>query len=727
MIGAYLNSILLFSVFTALSNFFIGFLVLVKNRKGATNVVFFIFSLLVTLWSITNYFSLFQEDFVNTLLWVRIVLCNAALMFTALYLLTVVFPGSDLTNIKRPHVLLVGFGIIVAVVSLSPYVFSSINISSVNGSTMNFQPVAGPLLPLYALAVLGFPILSILTLTKKYRKASGVVREQFKWFLAGVVITFFLTSLTNFVLVNFLKEASFVVLGPFFTMFLVGSLAYTILRHRFLDIRIIVIRTVAFFIFLALLAVVYAVILYDVFERITGIEVGTTLFIAIIALTVFAMLTFQSFQSAIRRLTDRFLFKGIYDHEALLSRLTHIMSNNLDIDLLTGQVIKVLIKEMRISKAAFLIINRHKITDVKGVGYQDHKLASFEVERIFHKFYGYPFFVFEDISDPELKELFRKLDISVLIPIRVEGEEIAFLALGAKLSGEIYYQGDVDLLDTFASEAGIAIQNAKNYSELQALTKGLEKRVLQRTEELEESQKKELAKAQEVARLKDEFVFFATHELRTPITAIRGFLELISYGAERFPRDLKNNFHAIVQASNHMNTLVDDLLEIARSEAGTLGIQTAPVDFVPVINGVLEETAPLIKEKLIKLTVYVPKSMNVLCDAGKLEEVLENLVSNAIKYNKEGGSISVSAFIIPDEKRLFVEVRDSGYGIPKDKQDRVFGKFFRALTRNTSGVIGTGLGLFITKMLIEKMGGEMAFSSVEGAGSTFTFTLQLAE
>ena len=116
----------------------------------------------------------------------------------------------------------------------------------------------------------------------------------------------------------------------------------------------------------------------------------------------------------------------------------------------------------------------------------------------------------------------------------------------------------------------------------------------------------------------------------------------------------------------------------------------------------------------------------VRCDAAKVKEVLLNLIGNAIKYNREDGIIDINVYRQPAEQFLIFEIRDNGYGISKDQQLKIFQKFFRAGTKGTQEILGTGLGLFITRMLIEKMHGTITFSSVEQGGTTFTFTLPLA-
>jgi signal transduction histidine kinase len=169
--------------------------------------------------------------------------------------------------------------------------------------------------------------------------------------------------------------------------------------------------------------------------------------------------------------------------------------------------------------------------------------------------------------------------------------------------------------------------------------------------------------------------------------------------------------------------MINDLLEIARSESGTITIAVKECLLRPILDQVLDKVSPLVKEKNIALETHLDRISNVLCDETKLREVLLNLLSNAIKYNRERGTITIDVHKAEGTDDVVFKIRDTGYGIAKEQQDKIFQKFFRAVTKDTQGVVGTGLGLFLTRMLVEKMGGHISFESVEGQGTTFTFTL----
>jgi signal transduction histidine kinase len=247
----------------------------------------------------------------------------------------------------------------------------------------------------------------------------------------------------------------------------------------------------------------------------------------------------------------------------------------------------------------------------------------------------------------------------------------------------------------------------------------------QQNHELVQSQERERIKNQEVIKLKDEFVFIASHELKAPVFAIKGFLELVEGEKGKIPPKTREYLQDIHSASEHLNKLVNDLLQVARGEAGTIAFHSEPVDLLPTIELVVKEQMGVAQKRGIEIHLDVKEHPLVMADASKWTEVITNLVNNAIKYNRDQGRVDIT--VVTNTSHLLVSVKDTGHGIPKDQQDKIFGKFFRASGKATEGVLGTGLGLFITKNLVEKMGGSIAFTSIEEVGTTFVCTFPLVQ
>jgi signal transduction histidine kinase len=239
----------------------------------------------------------------------------------------------------------------------------------------------------------------------------------------------------------------------------------------------------------------------------------------------------------------------------------------------------------------------------------------------------------------------------------------------------------------------------------------------------------------QLEQLKDEFVFIAAHELRTPVAAMKGYLELILDGTTGAIPDATRAFIQKVIASNQrLIQLVNDLLEVARSQAGRLTIKVTPVDIAPAISSTLDELKSLADEKGVTMTYdsKLPDGAGgsgtplpqALADTDRVKEVVVNLVGNAIKYMGGTGTITITHEVIGN--MLVTHIADTGIGMPAEAQEKLFQKFYRVQTDKTKDIVGTGLGLFIVKEIIEKMGGTIAVASEEGKGSIFSFGLQVA-
>jgi len=231
---------------------------------------------------------------------------------------------------------------------------------------------------------------------------------------------------------------------------------------------------------------------------------------------------------------------------------------------------------------------------------------------------------------------------------------------------------------------------------------------------------------QEVDRMKSEFISLASHQLRTPLSAIKTYTHMLFDGyMGELNEAQKTSLSTIIGASNRMNELISTLLNITRMESGTIAVALKPLRIDILAEEVARELALMASSKSIKLRVSCqPKSgITVTTDQLIIKEILSNLASNAIKYTPEKGSVSIRLRQKDDE--VVVEVKDSGWGIPKFSQDQIFSKFFRAHNIVKRETTGTGLGLYLVKGLIDALGGSIWFKSREGTGTSFYFSLPL--
>lgn len=241
--------------------------------------------------------------------------------------------------------------------------------------------------------------------------------------------------------------------------------------------------------------------------------------------------------------------------------------------------------------------------------------------------------------------------------------------------------------------------------------------ILKRQEEFELEQLRQLDK------LKDEFVFIIAHELRSPVTAIRGYLELISTDKDQ---KIEGNLKALVQksfsTSNKLANIISLLLEVARIETGKIRFYLQKIDLKDSVDFVANELKKDALDKEIQLTTNIPKENYLMIDKERLEEILHIVIENAIFFTPEYGKILISTQTT--EKQVLVSVSDTGVGVPPEMREKIFDKFY---TEDTdSGEIrikGYGIGLYVAKQLLLRMNGDITFESIVGRGTTFTLHL----
>ena len=236
----------------------------------------------------------------------------------------------------------------------------------------------------------------------------------------------------------------------------------------------------------------------------------------------------------------------------------------------------------------------------------------------------------------------------------------------------------------------------------------------------------DITKEKQLEEMKLDFVSMAAHELRTPLTSIRGYLSVfMEENKDKFDATQNMFLHRISIAVQQLLGLTENLLNASRIEKGVFTVSMQTVDWVANVAEAVEEFLERARDKKISLTFIKPQqgTFFVKADKVRINEVLLNLLSNAISYTGENGKISVS--IEQKGQEVITHVKDTGAGIPKNAIPHLFTKFFRVSAKISQGTKGTGLGLYISKAIVERHGGRIWVESEVGKGSTFSFSLPL--
>jgi signal transduction histidine kinase len=317
----------------------------------------------------------------------------------------------------------------------------------------------------------------------------------------------------------------------------------------------------------------------------------------------------------------------------------------------------------------------------------------------------------------------RQIGVKSFVGVPLKSQQRILGYLGADRGTQLCSQEDLDLLMTIGSHVAVAIDNARAYTELGRLTQNLEQRVQERTQELQSANER----LQEHDRRRSKFVSVASHELRTPMTSIKGFVENMLDGLTGQLSERQVHYlHRIRHNVDRLTRIINQLLDWSRLDVGRIEIKPEPLRIGDFVKEVVESFQTLAAEKNIQLEVAVTDpALLVRADRDKVEQILWNLVGNAVKFTAPGGHVTVRSERL-DQQFAQISISDTGCGIAPHELSKVFNEFSKVESTQPAAQ-GAQLGLFITKSLVKLHGGQIWVDSALGKGSQFSFTLTCIE
>ena len=579
--------------------------------------------------------------------------------------------------------------------------------------------VFGSLFFLYIAQVSLYPIAAIVTAFRAAAHASRELKSQLALIGIGILATAATALATNVLLPYAFHNFAYQDLGTLSTIFFILAIAYAITAHHLFDIRILIRRTIVFTLLLAFVLAVYSGVVLFLAQSLpyqgvtsTGRDILTIAAILIIAFS------FDPLRRWLEQKTNLFLFRKEYEQQqvlaALASELTEVVASEEALPL----ILKALIDALHLKSAVVFVFEPGEqgelsVKKVHQLGYPatarlfvkelDSARACFEGQRApipLKSARTSASQVADQPNPPARQALLQKLfslGFAIALPLHLGSTLSGLLLFGDKRSGDAFSERDLDLIAAVGTQTLSALQKARLYESDQSKT---------------------------------ELVSIASHELLTPLAGAQGYLSMVldeHLGkVDAQAEDYLTKASASIQRLSH---LVRDLLSVSRLEAGRIKIVAQAVDIVSLIDAVVDQLAPVAKQKRLALRFKHPDVAlpPVWADPDRVLEVLVNLISNAIKYTPEGSvTVAMSLVETGNTQQVQIEVSDTGIGIDTQAQAHLFEKFYRVATAQTAGIAGTGLGLFITRALVEKMGGRLLHRSAVGKGSTFSVRLPIA-
>lgn len=694
-----------------LVNLALGLLVISRNSRSALNRWFLLMNLGITVWaasssisdSTTSYiiarytsFAAYGASFFG--------ICAAAIFARVFYK----------RSLSHRYYGLVAAGLPLSILFSTPLVY--------NLTTFNKYKL-GPLYGAYLLMMVAVLLLAVFNFVRALRHGDDEQKIQGKFILFGFFVMVALALITNAVLPALVTTIDTTKIGPLFSIVFVGSVAYAIVRHRLFDIRPVVARSLAYVLTLGVLFIGYAAVSSAFLRLILGNEGPNTSLIIVnsVSLTV-AALAYQPLKKFFDKISNRLFYRDAYDTQDVLDRIGSMAVSEVELYRILRHTREILSDTLKSSSLEFVLLKDEKpyieAHAQKNIPHSLLYLAqSINSQR--RELLGLDDM---DAGHP-LKPLFEDGKVALSLRLKTQRQVVGYLLFGDKRSGSVYTPQDKRLLSIVANELAVAVQNALHFEEIQNFNLTLQAKVDEATRQLRKTNEK----LQQLDETKDDFISMASHQLRTPLTSVKGYISMVLEGdAGSLNATQKKLLEQSFISSQRMVYLIADLLNVSRLKTGKFVIEPTPVNLAEVIAQEISQLEETAAARHLKLSYTKPKSFpTIMLDDTKTRQVIMNFIDNAIYYTPAGGHIEVSVTETPASVEF--RVRDDGIGVPKHEQHHLFTKFYRAGNARKARPDGTGLGLFMAKKVVAAQGGAIIFDTQEGKGSTFGFVFSKAK
>ncbi|MGF7229295.1 MAG: ATP-binding protein [Candidatus Saccharibacteria bacterium] len=698
----------------------LGIVILLRNPNALINKIFAFFSLTIATWGAFNYLA--DHGPANfTLLFTRLTFLGGVFIGYAIFLLSCYFPDEKLVGGRWTNRLIPYLMTGTAILSMTPFIVRS----SVKGSRGAMLHI-GPLYIVF-LAFVALILITVLTnFTLQYRKTRLLIQKtQIRLVLAGILLYGVFTIAFNLIIPLYVKNWTSSRYGPIFALFTVALTGYTIVRHKLLDIRFIVIRSLAYIESLIVVAVLYGFIIFGIADAVLNVHFtrGTQVYLALT--TGIAALVFPYIKDNLNRITNKFFYRDAYDVQEFFNDFNQCLVATLDLEKLLQTTTKLIADTLKADYCVVLLTQQGPSGEpVAGMNAKFSAMQRLQVAH--HKNaiakLGLPVIVADLLpaNDHEIRHMMNEGNIAMIAHLGGGSKEsmLGYAILGGKKSGNSYNSQDVSVIETVSNELVIAIQNALRFEEIEQFNTTLQETIDQRTRSLRQANQK-LRKLDET---KDDFISMASHQLRTPLTSVKGYVSMVLDGdaGSLTPLQKKLLNQSFISAQR-MVYLISDLLNVSRLRTGKFIIEPVPTNLATMVQEEVKQLVETAKGRNLELVYHRPEHFpTLMLDETKIRQVIMNFIDNAIYYTPSGGRITIS--LVDKPQNIELTVTDNGIGVPRGEQHHLFSKFYRADNAKRARPDGTGLGLFMAKKVIVAQGGATIFKSQEGKGSTFGFT-----
>lgn len=718
----------------------IALYVIYKNFRNPIHIYFSLFAIFIALWAYSNLAFLTADNESDMQLWAAWAYNIGSTMLLLMYLFTLNVSGA--ANIKRKTWLaLFVFFFSIIIVYIPDFVYSGVNFDEKSIDTL-------PGVFLVFASYFYFILCTIKTLYSELIELQNKERNQLRIILIALSLSIFFGVLFNVILPS-VKIYYYVNVGPSFTLIFISLITYSILQYQLFDIRL-VLGKVFYYVLVAIPPYFTYFALAYIYESLFDTSFNTVAYIVGIpvAITFTAFLNF--FTKFISEYTDTHLINPGYNPLVVLEQHRQRLSNTLDIEKIIQESLFIIARTIRPSSSGAILISRNKGERWMSINYKKAPYESPEEFKIFTEyFFNHPEKAInyhnllntatgEDVTFIQNKHLasqMEKKDIGVIIVLKEEATIRGLLLVGRKEADEPYSNQEIKFLVSIGDSMGLALGRALLYQETQQFNEELQQRVHDATSTLQKQNsdlETALAQLEEVRRQEKDMLDVMGHELRTPVSIARNALLSMRRHLQENeipnPEKLKRYTKMAVEGTRREIALVETLLSTTKLEGNRMEVNLVPMSLMRVIKYGLRSHMDLAEKNRTEIVYNKPeKDIIVSADKVRIQEIMDNFLNNAIKYTGQG---KVEITVYEKDGLGWIDVKDTGIGISEENLAHLGKKFFRAQnlynkSKNVVNPSGTGLGLFVSFLLIDIMKGQKKITSKEGEGSTFSFGLPI--
>ncbi|KKQ61450.1 MAG: Signal transduction histidine kinase [Parcubacteria group bacterium GW2011_GWE2_38_18] len=716
-----MNSFAFSSIFTSILSFGLAFFVIYKNYKSTLNRSWFFVSFLMGVWSLGLWGVVISNTYIEALFFQYILDLSA--IFIPLSFFKFSINLLKINDKKRKQ-----FIIFLILSSLIAFMsFTSLfkkGMAPLLEYNFNFWINPGSLYSIFPIYFSFLMFYSFYLIIINFKNFKGAERSQIRYILIAGIIGF-LGGATNF----FPQVIKIYPVGNYFVILYIVSVAYAILRHRLMGIRTIASKVYTYILASTFVFIVFYSIVSVEEKYLSGIFSSISLTINVLVAVLFSN-AFIFILEKIQKSSDQIFFKG-RTPQKILKELSLRLSSSINIDklmsILSHEFKKILATEdidvFLFQKNTVNKSGKEKYAFVSILNNKG-KIASSNIisETILNNKAALVRDEAEKRGEVKLVEQLDKLKAKIVAPLIMRDKVIGLILLGGKISDDAYTQEDIEFLEIISSQAAVAIENARLYKEVDDFSKTLQQKVDEQTQEL----KDKAEHMKKLMEMRSEFLDITSHQLRTPVSVIKGVLSMMQEGS--IPENKKAEFlNAAMDKSIKLGEIINDILRASEMDSDKFTMNVRAVDLNEILEKIKSDKMKTSLVRNVVLTFNFTKEPlpPVMTDEKYIEQAIVNLINNAFQYTPEG---TITVTTSADKDFVTIRVADTGIGIPDKDRKKMFQKFGRAENAKEAFTDGSGLGLFIIKQIVDaNPGSKIEIEKTEvGKGTTFALTLPVA-